>query len=167
MRYSGTPLAVSFDETYDHSVSIVEIESHGAVPKVREISIVNRRPLVTLPADGTATWEDAKKLLEDFPSDNPAYIRLNVEVEDFLPVGANEEAQTIASSKQCRVCHINPKRPAREHAQSSFLTVQELQKIAPIEIAQRYISNLDAQFDDEMKAMFNEALEAINTEDDK
>ncbi|MCH5327228.1 MAG: exonuclease SbcCD subunit D, partial [Duncaniella sp.] len=32
VRYSGTPLAVSFDETFNHSVSIVEIGSHGERP---------------------------------------------------------------------------------------------------------------------------------------
>ena len=169
MRYSGTPLAVSFEETYDHSVSIVEIDTHGALPSVKEISIDNPHPLVTLPTDtdATATWEEAKKLLEDFPSDNPAYIRLNVGVEDFLPAGANEEANAIASGKQCRVCYINAKRPERERTQGEALTVQELQEIAPIEIARRYISNLGVQFDEDMEAMFKEALEAINQQDNK
>lgn len=164
MRYSGTPLAVSFDENYDHSISLVEIDSHGALPRVTEISIVNPRPLVSLPSDYNATWNEAKRLLEDFPSDIPAYIRLNVEVENFLPAGANEEAQSIAASKTCRVCHINTKRQDRERTTGQALTVQELQEIAPIEIAKRYISNVAGSFNEEMEQMFNEALEALQVD---
>lgn len=167
MRYSGTPLAVSFDEAYEHSVSVVEIDAHGDMPQVRTIAIDNPHPLVTLPVEGTASWDEAKKLLKDFPDDIPAYIRLNVEVEDFLPAGANEEAQAIATSKKCQVCYINTKRPERERTQSQALTVQELQEIAPIEIAKRYIANVAGTFDEDMEAMFNEAIEAINQENNK
>ena len=169
VRYCGSPLAVSFDEDYDHSVSIVEIDKHGDTPQVETITIKPIRPLVSLPRDSVATWDEVKKLLEDFPSNNPAYIRLNVEVEDFLPVGANEEAQVIAANKECKVCHINTKRPERKRSQDQALTVQELQQIAPIEIAKRYISNLNSNvpFDDDMEAMFREAQEAVNQEKNK
>lgn len=168
MRYSGTPLAVSFDETYEHSVSIVEIDKHGDTPQVKTITIDNPHPLVTLPAEGTATWDRIKELLENFDKDIPAYIRLNVEVKDFLPVGANEEAQVLSKNKKCRVCHINATRQKHESAQSQALTVQEWQEIAPIEIAKRYISNLgNVLFDDEMTAMFNEAVDAVNNENNK
>ena len=34
VRYSGTPLPVSFDENFTHSVSIVEIGQHGETPAV-------------------------------------------------------------------------------------------------------------------------------------
>lgn len=167
MRYSGTPLAVSFDEDYEHSISMVIIEKHGAAPQVKEIRINNPHPLVTLPLEGTATWQDAKEMLKDFPKDKPAFIRLNVEVEDFLPAGASEEAQAIAAGKECKVCHINAKRPERERTSGQALTVQELQEISPIEIARRYISNVAGSFDEDMEAMFNEALEAINQENNK
>ena len=49
VRYSGTPIAVSFDENYPHTVSLVEIGSHGERPNVKEIDIHNIHPLVTLP----------------------------------------------------------------------------------------------------------------------
>ena len=65
VRYSGTPLPVSFDESYPHSVSIVEIGKHGDTPTVEQIGIRNPHPLVTLPTDGLATWEEAKALLSN------------------------------------------------------------------------------------------------------
>ena len=163
-RYSGTPIAISFDENYSHSISIVEIEKNGDTPKVDTIEIENPRPLVTLPTKGMVTWEEAKQLLADFPDDIPAYIRLNVEIEDFLPVEANAEAQTLTEGKICRFCHINAKRKAAKQAEAKVLTVQEFQTEEPIDIAKRYAEDMGITFDDEMATLFNETLEIINAD---
>lgn len=165
MRYCGTPLAVSFDEAYEHSVSMVEIGKHGDIPQVETIIIDNPHPLVNLPSQGSASWEEVKKLLEDFPSDNPAYIRLNVEVETYLPEGAQNEARTITTGKQCRVCHFNTKRAEREHTQTQVLTVQELQEIKPIDLARRYAEDMNVAFDEKMEEMFNEVLVTLQQEE--
>lgn len=161
VRYSGTPQAVSFDENYAHSVSIVEIERHGEQPKVQKIEVANPRPLVTLPTEGLATWDEAKTLLAAFPNDIPAYIRLNVEIEDFLPVEANAEATTLTEGKLCRFCHINARRKAVQRAETKVLTVQEFQSEAPMDIARRYAEDLGITFDEEMIDLFDEVLEMI------
>ncbi len=164
VRYSGTPIAVSFDENYAHSVSLVEIEKHGASPLVLKIEIENPRPLVTLPVEGMATWEEAKELLGNFPSDIPAYIRLNVEIDDFLPVEANAEANALTKGKECRFCHINAKRKSVKQAETKVLTVQEFQSEAPIDIAKRYAEDIGKVFDEEMTELFNEILEMITAD---
>ena len=82
-RYCGTPLPVSFDETYPHSVSIIELEK-GAEPQISTREIENPIPLVTLPHDPTP-FEDALKLLEEYPEEKPAYLRLNVLTKGYLP----------------------------------------------------------------------------------
>lgn len=164
VRYSGTPLPVSFDENFTHSVSIVEIGRHGEKPAVKEIDIQNPHPLVTLPTDGLATWEEAKELLSKFPDDIPAYIRLNVEIEDFLPVGANDEAASLTKGKQCRFCCINAKRKTVSQNDVKVLTVQEFQSEKPIEIARRYAEYEGISFDEEMQAMFNEVMDMVAEE---
>ena len=164
VRYSGTPLPVSFDENFSHSVSMVEIGKHGDTPKVEEIDIQNPHPLVTLPTDGLATWEAAKELLSQFPDDIPAYIRLNVEIEDFLPVEANAEAASLAEGKQCRFCCINAKRKAVRQDDVQVLTVQEFQEEKPIEIARRYAEYEGISFDEEMQTMFNEVMDMVAEE---
>ena len=169
VRYSGTPLPVSFDENFTHhSVSIVEIGQHGETPAVKEIEIQNPHPLVTLPTDGLATWEEAKELLSKFPDDIPAYIRLNVEIEDFLPVEANaeaaSEAASLAEGKQCRFCCINAKRKAVRQDDVQVLTVQEFQEEKPIEIARRYAEYEGISFDEEMQTMFNEVMDIVADE---
>lgn len=162
VRYCGTPIPVSFDENFNHSVSLVTVESHGASPKVEIIDIVNPRPLVTLPTEGFATWEETKKLLMEFPDDIPAYIRLNVEIDDFLPVEATEEAAKLTNGKQCRFCNINAKRKNAGESEAKVLTVQEFQSEEPIEIAKRYAEYIGVNFDEELTAMFNEAIKMVD-----
>lgn len=165
VRYCGTPIPVSFDERYIHSVSIVEIVEHGERPTVKEIEINPHRPLVTLPTEGVATWEDAKELLENFPNDIDAYIRLNVEVDDFLPVEANAEAQMICEEKKCKFCVINSQRLKRSRREAKIMSVQEFKTENPIGIAERYAEDLGKTFDSEMKELFNEALAALKDEE--
>ena len=161
VRYCGTPLAVSFDENFSHSVSMVEIERHGDTPTIEKIEIENPRPLVTLPTEGAASWEEAKELLEKFPDDIPAYLRLNVEIDDFLPVEANEEAASLAKRKQCRFCYINAKRKMDRQSETKVLTVQEFQEENPVEIAKRYAEYSGICFDEELESMFKEAMAMV------
>ena len=165
VRYCGTPIPVSFDENYKHSVSIVEITEHGEKPTVVEIEIDPHRPLVTLPTEGVATWEDAKELLENYPNDIEAYIRLNVEVDDFLPVEAHAEALMICEDKKCRFCVINSRRLKKNRKEAKVMSVQEFKTEEPIGIAERYAEDLGIEFDNDLKELFNETLAALKEEE--
>lgn len=167
VRYSGTPIPVSFDENYQHSVSIVELNKHGEEPVVKEIEIQTHRPLVTLPKDGVATREDAKDLLEGFPNDIEAYIRLNVEVDNFLPVEANAEALLLTEGKKCRFCVINTHRLKKDRREAKVMSVQEFKTEKPIDIAERYAEDIGVEFDDDMKELFNETLALLKEEERK
>lgn len=164
VRYCGTPLAISFDENYAHTVSIVEIERHGEKPVVKEVGIESPHPLVTLPTEGFASWEEAKDLLSNFPNDNPAFIRLNVEIDDFLPSEAHAEAELLTEFKSCRFCCINAKRRTERKSASKILTVQEFQEESPLDVAKRYTEDLGMEFNDEMKELFEEAVRMIEEE---
>jgi len=161
-RYSGTPLPVSFDEPSVHSVTIADIPAHGAKPEISEIEIGNPYPLVTLPTSGFADWERAKQLLTDFPADIPAYLRLNVEIDDFLPAGAEAEARAIAEKKACRFCLINTRRKDRNPERSERgITIQEFREEAPIEIARRYAADAGIEFDAELQKLFAEIVTGL------
>ena len=165
VRYCGTPIPVSFDENYKHSVSIVDITEHGDKPTVKAIEIDPHRPLVTLPTEGVATWEDAKELLENYPNDIEAYIRLNVEVDDFLPVDANAEAHMICEDKKCRFCVINSRRLKKNRREAKVMSVQEFKTEEPIGIAERYAEDMGIKFDSDLKELFNETLAALKDEE--
>lgn len=167
VRYCGSPLPVSFDECYPHSVTIVEIDTHGTQPRTRTIEIENVHPLVTLPATNTASWDEAKELLKAFPNEIAAYIRLNVETEDLLPPEANTEAAALSKGKACRFCYINAVRKNQGLATSGTLTVQEFQAEKPVSIARRYADDLGLAFDEEMEALFDEAVKMSAHDADK
>lgn len=165
VRYSGTPMAVSFDENYPHTVSIVEIGQRGDTPQVREVEIHNPRPLVTLPAQGTATWEEAQQLLRQFPDDQPAYLRVKVVVEDFLPIEAPLKAAALCEGKQARFCLLQTVRSVSEKAERESLSVETFQQVDPLDLVRRYATDIGSSFDSEMEALFREAVESLKQED--
>ena len=171
VRYSGTPIAVSFDENYPHSVTLVEIATHGQLPlekgQVKELEIENLHPLVTLPKEGFTSWEDALALLKDYPADIPAYIRLNVEVDDYLPANAKETAIALTKEKKCTLCHINAKRKSEGTSEERSMTVQEFKAEDPIEIARLYAKEENVNFDEEMEAMFKEVVHLVAEDERK
>ena len=169
--YSGTPIAVSFEEAYSgnsHGVMLVECDGHGNEVTVRPLEIKNPRPLVNIPPDGYASWEEAKRLLADYPDDIPAYIRLNVEVDDYLPSGANDEAATTAAGKKCRFCIINTRRkPAatQDEARRSF-TTSEFKQLDTTDVARMWIESKGGIFDDDMKAIIEEVKKDVTLNHD-
>lgn len=162
VRYSGSLIPVSFDENYEHSVSIVEIGKHGDTPTVRTRSIKNIYPLTTLPLTGYATWDEAKQLLKDFPDDLRNYIRLNVVLSDILPQGAQQEALELCRGKQCRFCYINACRQQKDKQSMKQMSVQEFQKMSPSEVARMYADDTQKLFDEDMQQLLYEAIECLN-----
>lgn len=161
IRYSGSPLPVSFDENYEHSVSLITIDKHGDEPQLQKIAIENPHPLVTLPTENFVSWNEAKQLLENFPADIPAYIRLNVEIEDFLPAEANQEAANLTKEKLCRFCLINARRKQNAQSLQKAMTVQEFQAESPIDIARRYAEDSGITFDEDLTEMFEEVCKQM------
>ncbi len=170
--YSGTPIAVSFDESYpgnDHGLLMVECKAHGEETKVEPIPIENLHPLVNLPIEGFANWETAKKAFGEYDNNIDSFVRLNVEVDDYLPTGANDEILNMKKemNKKCRVCVINSKRKTDiSHSSSSrTMTTTELKQIDFMDVAKMYLEAQNIEFDDEIKQMLNEIKEMLNTND--
>lgn len=163
-RYCGTPLPVSFDESYAHSVSVVEVSAHGEKPQISTVAIDNPWPLVTLPSEGYLPWEGARNLLSAFPDDLKAYIRLNVEVEDFLPPESYAEAGVIADGKSCRFCCINARRNSQAKTRETELSISEFKEKSPVSIAERYAEDNGTAFDEELHMIFDEVLKIIDNE---
>lgn len=161
VRYSGSVVPVSFDESYTHSVSIVEINAHGDKPAMREIEIEPIRPLVTLPAKDTATLDEAMQLLRDFPDNADAYVRLNVHVDDALPAEAHTEALMAVKYKRCRFCLICTHRTGNAVREAKVMTVEEFKAEAPIDIARIYAEDMGVTFDEDLKELFEETLRQI------
>ncbi|MDE5877643.1 MAG: exonuclease SbcCD subunit D [Muribaculaceae bacterium] len=164
LRYSGTPLAVSFDEEYEHSVTVVSLATHGAEPEVHTVSVTQPRPLVTLPVGAPRPLEEVLSIFKRYPDSLPSYIRLNVLVDSFLPPDATNKARIIADQKQCRFCIINQIRSDSSGVSGQIpLTVEEFRNLEPVEIVSRYAESTGINFSDDMRTLFDEVLQSLNT----
>ena len=164
--YSGTPIAVSFDEVYpgnQHGLMLVECDGHGQGVTTQLLPLVNKHPLVNIPAEGFGSWEDVKEEFKQYPHDISSYIRLNVEVDKYLTTGANDEARLIAADKACRFCFINTKRKESQGAESSTrsFTTSEFKALDPIEVARMWIESRGLSYDDEIDTVLQEVKNDI------
>lgn len=164
VRYSGSPLQVSFDEAYGHSVSVVEIAGRGAVPEVCEVIIEQPRPAVSVPASGFVALDEGIAMLAELDDDLDAYVRLNVMTDGMLPASANEDAARAVAGKRCRFCLINARRSVAalaDHAEQA-MTVEELRMASPMEVARSYAASVGAKLDEEL---FAEVMRDLLTTD--
>lgn len=143
-RYCGSPVPVSFDEDYRHSISVVEIGTAGQggegqkTVTVRQIEIPQTVPMITLP-ESPVPFEEALCDLENFPPDRKAYIRLNVLIKDYLPQNASARAIAAAETKECRYCCMKVTREAEvtDDPDTRF-SVEEIRATNPVDIACMY-----------------------------
>lgn len=164
-RYCGTPLAVSFDEQCEHSVSIVEIDAHGCMPRVTTERIENIKPLRTIPAGPPVDFEAALEQLQVLVPDERAYVRLNVLVDRYLPNGAQERAALAVADKQCRFCEIKKTAIVEASHAVRQMTMEEFNHKHPIEVAQQfYLEKYQREMTDEEKEMFNYVYQLVQEE---
>lgn len=81
IRYSGSALHVSCDETYPHTVSVVEIDHHGGQINLRQLRINELRHFYVLPetADAFASEEMALESIKNRCKEKEScYIRLKI-----------------------------------------------------------------------------------------
>ena len=164
-RYCGTPVPVSFDEQCEHSVSLVTIDSHGALPRVQSLAINNLRPLHTVPAGEPVALDDALDMVEKRKDIKDAYIRLNVAVDRYLPNGAQERAAKVVSERQGRFCEIKKTSLLTASGSSMQMTVEEFNSKRPIEVANQFIlEKTGIEMTDDEKAMFNYVQQLVEEE---
>ena len=88
IRYSGSALHVSCDETYPHTVSMIEIDRHQGKVQIRQLRIDELRHFYVLPLDGTSftSADEALAALNGFVGQGQrGYIRFRFDVNTDLP----------------------------------------------------------------------------------
>lgn len=161
--YSGSPLAVSFDEPYAHGVFLVEIERRGAVPRVKSVDLEARCPLLTVGGPAGLPWADALNELNSLGAPSGSYVRLNVADDPTLPDNAVELARRASAEHGLRFCVLNRVRPGRtssEHSDTS-MTVEELRQRSPLDIARIYADAVGEVFDEDMESLLSEIINEV------
>ncbi len=88
VRYSGSALHVSCDETYPHTVSVVDIDRHQGNVQIHQLRIDELRHFYILPLDGTSftSSEAALASMNEFVSKGErGYIRFRFDINTDLP----------------------------------------------------------------------------------
>ena len=164
VRYSGSPLAITFNEEYEHSVTIAEIHS-GEAPQLRVIPIQPMRPVKTIPQQAVPL-DEALEALAALPDNDSSYIRLNVCSADGLPPDCNERAVAAAKGKACRFCTfllVDERLPSDRH-QLEDVTPDELRAMDPMEVARKYLEGKGIP-PAEYLEMMRETIEQLRMED--
>lgn len=110
LRYSGSPLHVSCDEKYPHSVSLVEMEHHGGPVSVTRLRIDEKRHFYELPASGAFTSvEESLMAVRQFANDKRSgYFRLTLDASKPFPADFNQQIYQLIEPYQGEI-RFNPK----------------------------------------------------------
>lgn len=142
VAYSGAPLAVGFDESFPHTVSIVNVK-RGQLPEIENLEINPLRALKTIPEEGVP-FKKALKTIDKLSDKDLSYIRLNVCQEEDLPVDCMEQAVARAKDKNCRFCTFKFTSVRDKPAEPilSGLKAFEFKEMEPCEVADSYFRSM-------------------------
>lgn len=163
-RYCGTPIAIAFDETGKHGVSLVTLEK-GSEPVVEEIAINNVKPLLTIPAE-PALFEDALAELSNLPNSMPAYIRLNVLLDGPMPANYVEQILQVLEPKKAQYCCVKTslaKENKDDEAGTLLKPVDADNMPEPQELADLFFQKkYKVQMGPELMELLGQAIKAVN-----
>lgn len=166
MRYSGSPFALTFNEIYQHSVSVVTIENHKVDVAIREIKPMI--PILDFPFK-PESYDDAVTMDELFVRigeilDNESYVRLHVKSEMPLSDVINARLLDAFEGKKARYCGVQVYLPVKTEDESvnKIRTLDDFKAISPYELGcSVYQKKNSAEMPEEMKSMFKEICDSV------
>ena len=141
-RYCGSPIPVSFDEDYEHSVSIVTLGRHGDEPEITTVPVENVMPIWNLPKKA-GSLEEVKAAIAAIPAGVKGYARVNIKAKDILPMEQKIEIEALMKEHEgIRLCNINVVREGGSAPKElKTYTPDELkQSVDAVAIAKEYYS---------------------------
>lgn len=164
VRYSGSPIHVSFDENYPHSVSIVEVGRHGSEPMIREERISQLMHTYTVPQTALP-FEEALEELVRFQPESAGYVRLNIKLKDYAPTNAESRIrEALAGKPELKFCYIKTEYERRASAtEKAQFNIEQIKEINPLDIAlsayrERFGQEMDAEKREMMRRIIAETL---------
>ena len=166
MRYSGSPFALTFNEDYPHSVTVVNIENHILDVKIREISPLI--PIIDFPSkpdsyDDASSVESVMEQLEEI-LDVESYVRLHVKSDTPVSEVQNAKIMDLFQSRKAKYCGVQVYLPKLENVENASMirTLDEFKAISPYELGcSVYIKKYNQEMPDEMKALFKEVCDVV------
>lgn len=171
-RYCGTPLPISFDESYPHSVTIVELPAAGIIPTVTTVTLKPRRKLVTIGGPDGMDEEELTAALTDAASDLPdgTFIRLNLRLPEGTIFPRRETIAHLSAlcddlGLEYRTTNLLRSRRDDAAALHTALTVSEMRDTTEEEIAAGLFRRKGLEWSDELAGLLAEAVAAVKADD--
>ena len=160
LRYSGSPLPLSFSEVnYNHQVLRVDLDGERAgeilpLPVPRSVDLL-RVPLRPAPL------EEALAALRALPpggEGEPPYLEVRVRLDAPEP-GLRAKVEAALEGRHARLARIDTSLPLRGEEDGAALSLDQLDQLQPDEIFRRlYRQKYDAEAPPEQLAAFTELL---------
>ena len=177
VRYSGSALHVSCDETYPHTVSLVEIDRHEGQVNIRQLRIDELRHFFVLPADDTSftSADDAIEAIKTFAEQHKkGYFRLRIDYTTALPTNFNQMIYDAIAPYDEEI-RYNPKiiwtgMPDKDPAEAvkPAFEVADLQQMTdPFNFIEKTIHQYPEFKLDEVREAFREITEEVKRMDEE
>lgn len=166
MRYSGSALHVSCDETFPHSVSLVEIDRHGGNVRITPLRINSLRHFHILPEDGSAfaDAESALAAVKCFSEEKKrGYFRLRLKHDAALPADFSQKIYAVIqpfggevryNPKHLRTDAPAPDSSAPERPKFDVAKLQQMED--PLEFIEKTIADYPGLNLAEVRELFDE-----------
>lgn len=171
LRYSGSPLPMSFSETnYRHQVVAFTVEN-GCLSEVAPVPIPLLTPLHRIPEQPASPSEVLQRLGE-LPaadaenSDDPCrwpYVEVRVLMTEPDP-GFRHRVEEALAGKAVRLTSIVPSYPKREGDDSvRALTYSDLQRIDPLDMLRHAFTNkYGSELPEDIESLFNSVMREVS-----
>jgi exonuclease SbcD len=170
IRYSGSPIPLSFDEShYVHSVLQVELKA-GQGAAITKLKIPRHIELLRLPnSKAFATLSDVLAQLESVElaavdeSQHP-YLELRIKLDKPEP-SLRQQIEEVIARLPVRLLKITTAYTGNDGSLADFACEQRLEELQPLDVFQRcYANKYDTDAPDDITALFNELVESLSGE---
>jgi len=167
IRYSGSPIPLSFDEShYVHSVLQVEVTAGQGVA-ITKLKIPRSIELLRIPnSKEFATLSNVLAQLEsldldDLPKAQHPFVELRIKLDKPEP-SLRQQIEEVISVLPVRLLKITTAYTGNDNSLADLQIEQRLEELQPLDVFQRcYQTKYDTPAPDDLTALFNELLEGI------
>ncbi|MDO9270886.1 MAG: exonuclease SbcCD subunit D C-terminal domain-containing protein [Methylobacter sp.] len=167
IRYSGSPIPLSFDELdYSHQVVQVDVKAGQPVAtvavkiprSVQLLRIPNGKDFAVLPE----VIEHLENLtLEDLPIEQRPLLELRIRLEKPEP-GLRQQIEEVISKLPVRLLKISTAYSGSERSLADLKIEERLEELQPLDVFQRcYQNKYDQDAPEAMNALFSELVENL------
>ncbi len=167
IRYSGSPIPLSFDEShYVHSVLQVELIAEQCVA-ITKLKIPRSIELLRIPnSKEFATLSNVLAHLEsldlaDLPKAQHPFVELRIKLDKPEP-SLRQQIEEVISVLPVRLLKITTAYTGNDNSLADLQIEQRLEELQPLDVFQRcYQTKYDTPAPDDLTVLFNELLEGI------